>query len=60
MKYQDTVNKENDGKVYLCKLKDGRTLQLQVHDTCELPTKQSMCCIITMIQTILLNILKMM
>lgn len=35
MKYQDVVNKENDGEVFLCKLKDGRTLQLQVHDNCE-------------------------
>lgn len=39
MKYQDVVNKENDAKVYLCKLKDGRTLQLQVHDNCEFPNK---------------------
>ena len=39
MKYQDVVNKENDAKVYLCKLKDGRTLQLQVHDNCELSNK---------------------
>ena len=39
MKYQEVVNKENDAKVYLCKLKDGRTLQLQVHDTCEFPNK---------------------
>ena len=39
MKYQDTVNKENYAKVFLCKLKDGRTLQLQVHDTCEFENK---------------------
>ena len=39
MKYQDIANKENEAKVYLCKLKDGRTLQLQVHDNCEFPNK---------------------
>ena len=39
MKYQDIVNKENDAKVFLCKLKDGRTLQLQVRDTCDFPNK---------------------
>jgi len=40
MKYQDVVNKENDAKVYLCKLKDGKTLQLQVHDNCKFTNKE--------------------
>lgn len=39
MKYQDVVNKENDAKVYLCKLKDGCELKLQVHDNCEFENK---------------------
>ena len=39
MKYEDIVNEDNNAKVFLCKLKDGRTLQLQVHDTCEFPNK---------------------
>lgn len=39
MKYQDIVNEDNSAKVFLCKLKDGRTLQLQVHDTCDFPNK---------------------
>jgi hypothetical protein len=37
--YASVVNEYNDSKVYLCKLKDGRTLQLQVHDTCEFDNK---------------------
>lgn len=39
MKYKEVVNEDNDSNVYLCKLKDGRTLQLQVHDTCEFADK---------------------
>lgn len=39
MNYGSVVNEYNDSKVYLCKLKDGRTLQLQVHDTCEFANK---------------------
>ena len=39
MNYESVVNEYNDSKVYLCKLKDGRTLQLQVHDTCEFANK---------------------
>ena len=39
MKYEDIVNEDNNDKVFLCKLKDGRTLQLQVHDTCDFPNK---------------------
>ena len=39
MNYESVVNEDNDSKVYLCKLKDGRTLQLQVHDTCEFANK---------------------
>ena len=35
MKYADVVTVDNDGEVFLCNLKDGRTLQLQVHDNCE-------------------------
>lgn len=35
MKYKDIVTADNDGKVFLCKLKDGRELKLQVHDNCE-------------------------
>lgn len=34
MKYKDIVNEDNDGEVFLCKLKDRRTLQLQVQDDC--------------------------
>lgn len=40
MKYNEVVNKENSHKVFLCKLTDGRTLELQVHDTCEHPNKE--------------------
>ena len=39
MKYEDIVNEDNNAKVFFCKLKDGRTLQLQVHDTCDFPNK---------------------
>ena len=39
MNYESVVNEDNDYKVYLCKLKDGRTLHLQVHDTCEFANK---------------------
>lgn len=39
MKYQDIVNEDNNAKVFLCKLKDGRKIQLQVHDTCDFPNK---------------------
>ena len=39
MNYESVVNEYNDSKVYLCKLKDGRTLRLQVHDTCEFANK---------------------
>lgn len=35
MKYKDVVNKENTNKVYLCKLKDGSLVEMQVHDNCE-------------------------
>lgn len=40
MKYKEVVNKENSHKVFLCKLTDGRTIELQVHDTCEYPNKE--------------------
>ena len=39
MNYASVVNEYNEYKVYLCKLKDGRTLQLQVYDTCEFENK---------------------
>ena len=39
MNYESVVNERNNAKVFLCKLKDGRTLQLQVHDTCEFANK---------------------
>ena len=39
MNYASVVNEDNNAKVYLCKLKDGRTLQLQVHDNCEFANK---------------------
>ena len=39
MNYASVVNEYNECKVYLCKLKDGRTLQLQVYDTCEFENK---------------------
>ena len=39
MNYASVVNEDNDDKVFLCKLKDGRELQLQVHDTCYFPNK---------------------
>ena len=35
MNYASVVNEDNNAKVFLCKLKDGRELQLQVHDNCE-------------------------
>lgn len=35
MNYASVVTADNDGKVFLCKLKDGRELKLQVHDNCE-------------------------
>lgn len=39
MNYASVVNEDNDAKVFLCKLKDGRELQLQVHDNCEFDNK---------------------
>lgn len=39
MNYTSVVTADNDGEVFLCKLKDGRTLQLQVHDNCEKSNK---------------------
>lgn len=39
MNYASVVTADNDGKVFLCKLKDGRELKLQVHDNCEHPNK---------------------
>lgn len=40
MKYNEVVNKENEYKVYLCKLTNGSTVELQVHDTCEFDNKE--------------------
>lgn len=40
MSYKDVVQAKNDGKVFLCKLKDGRVLKMQVHDTCESSTQE--------------------
>ena len=40
MNYANIVNKGNDCNVYLCKLKDGRTIQLQVHNTCKSETTE--------------------
>lgn len=39
MNYASVVNEDNNAKVFLCKLKDGRQLQLQVHDNCEFENK---------------------
>lgn len=39
MNYKDVVQAKNDGEVFLCKLKDGKVLKMQVHDTCESPTQ---------------------
>ena len=39
MNYESVVNEENNAKVYLCKLKDGSELKLQVHDNCEFENK---------------------
>lgn len=38
MNYKDVVVEENEGKVYICKLKNGQTLELQVHDDCKSST----------------------
>ena len=40
MQYNEVVNKENEYKVYLCKLTNGSTVELQVHDTCEFENKE--------------------
>ena len=40
MQYTEVVNKENEYKVYLCKLTNGSTVELQVHDTCEFDNKE--------------------
>ena len=40
MQYNEVVNKENEYKVYLCKLTNGSTVELQVHDTCEFDNKE--------------------
>ena len=40
MQYNEVVNKENEYKVYLCKLTNGSTIELQVHDTCEFDNKE--------------------
>ena len=39
MNYASVVNEDNDAKVFLCKIKGGRELQLQVHDNCEFDNK---------------------
>ena len=40
MKYNEVVNKENEYKVYLCKLTNGSTVELQVFDTREFDNKE--------------------
>ena len=40
MKYNEVVNKENNYKVFLCRLTNGSTVELQVHDTCEFDNKE--------------------
>ena len=40
MNYASIVNKDNDEKVYLCKLTDGRTLELQVHNISVYPNTE--------------------
>ena len=40
MQYNEVVNKENEHKVYLCKLTNGSTVELQVQDTCEFDNKE--------------------
>ena len=40
MQYNEVVNKENEYKVFLCKLTNGSTVELQVHDTCEFDNKE--------------------
>ena len=40
MQYNEVVNKENEYKVYLCKLTNGSTVELQVHVTCEFDNKE--------------------
>ena len=40
MQYNEVVNKENKYTLYLCKLTNGSTVELQVHDTCEFDNKE--------------------
>ena len=40
MKYNEVVIKENSHKVFLCKLTDGRTLELQVHNMSVYPNTE--------------------
>ena len=40
MKYNEVVNKENEYKVFLCRLTNGSNVELQVHDTCEFENKE--------------------
>ena len=40
MKYNEVVNKENEYKVFLCRLTNGSNIELQVHDTCEFENKE--------------------
>lgn len=35
LNYKDVVVENNSGKVFMCKLKDGSEVRLQVHDTCD-------------------------
>ena len=40
MKYNDVVNKENEYKVFLCRLTNGSNVELQANDTCEFENKE--------------------
>jgi len=40
MKYNEVVNKENNYKVFLCRLTSGSNVELQVHGTCEFDNKE--------------------
>ena len=39
MKYNEVVNKENEYKVFLCRLTNGSNIELQAHETCEFENK---------------------
>lgn len=39
MEYKDVVNETHNAQVFLCELKDGRTIEMQVHDNCESVTE---------------------